>query len=119
VLQHPQTINQLRQICVREPVVQTTYVCELPPEPVTLIVRDDRNSLDMLESALEKNYCQQRGQQRGVQSLQFECKFDLSDGHQSLIVVPEASGKVPKKKAESQMWAAKCVAKCELLESKR
>jgi hypothetical protein len=25
VLQHPQTINQLRQICVREPVVQTTY----------------------------------------------------------------------------------------------
>jgi hypothetical protein len=46
VLQHPQTINQLRQICVREPVVQTTYVCELPPEPVSLIVRDDRNSLD-------------------------------------------------------------------------
>jgi hypothetical protein len=237
VLQHAQTIQQLRQICVREHVVETTYVCEMPPEPMTLIVRDERNSLDpavfaglgavldrhentdraigvgiaavltgqgpvprhfvspndahiqyyrwdcvenciqpeiqwttqvkekyqlssflkiyggfspdhdgerisikikapvpmlvamlpssianqlhakpdMLEAALEKNSCQQRG----VEALQFECKFDLSDGPQSLIVVPEGSEKVPKKKAEVQMWAAKCVANCELLESKR
>ena len=237
VLEHPQTIHQLREICVREHVVAATYVCELPPEPVTLIVRDDRSSLDpavfaglgavldrhdktdraigvgiaavltgqgpvprrfvspndvhiqyyrwdcvenciqpeiqwttqvkekyqlssflkiyggfspdhdgeqisikikapvpmlvamlpssianqlhakpdMLESALAKNSCQQRG----VEALQFQCKFDLNDGPQSLIVVPEASGKVPKKKAEIQMWAAKCVANCELLESRR
>jgi hypothetical protein len=237
VLQHPQTIQQLRQICVREHVVETTYVCEMPPEPMTLVLRDDRNSLDpavfaglgavldrrentdraigvgiaavltgqgpvprhfvspndvhiqyyrwdcaqnciqpeiqwtsqvkekyqlspflkiyggfspdhdgerisikikapapmlvamlpssianqlhakpdMLESALAKNPCQQRG----VEALQFECKFDLNDGPQSLIVVPEGSEKLPKKKAEIQMWAAKCVANCELLESKR
>jgi hypothetical protein len=233
VLQNPRTITQLRQICVREHVVQTVYVCDMPPEPMTLIVRDDRNSLDpavfaglgtvldrhdktdraisagiaavltgqgpvprhfvspndvhiqyyrwdcvqnciqpeiqwmsqvkekyqlssflkiyggfepdrdgeqisikikapvpmlvamlpssianqlhakpdMLEPALAKNSCQQRG----VQALQFECKFDLSDGPQSLIVVPEAREKVPKKKTEIQMWAAKCVANCELL----
>jgi len=68
---------------------------------------------DMLEPALEKNSCQQRG----VQSLQFECKFDLADGPQSLIVVPEDSGKVPKKKAEIEMWAARCVANCNLLKA--
>lgn len=69
---------------------------------------------DMLESALEKNACQQRG----VQSLQFECKFDLSDGPQSLIVVPESTGDIPHKKAEIEMFAARCVANCNLLASK-
>jgi hypothetical protein len=236
-LEHPEAINRLRQICVREHVVETTYVCDLPPEPITLIVRDDRQSLDpavfaglgavldphdktdraigaglravltghgpvprqfvspndvhiqyyrwdcvenciqpefqwttqvkekyqlssflkiyggfspdhdgeqisikikapvpmlvamlpsaianqlhakpdMLEPALAKNSCQQRG----VEALEFQCRFDRSDGPQSLIVVPEGSEKVPKKKAEIQMWAAKCVANCELLESRR
>jgi len=66
---------------------------------------------DMLEPALEKNSCQQRG----VQSQQFECKFDLGDGPQSLIVVPEAGQKVPKKKAEVQMFVSRCVANCQLL----
>ncbi len=69
---------------------------------------------DMLESALEKSACQQRG----VQSLQFECKFDVNDGPQSLIVVPEEAASVPKKKAEIQMLAARCVANCGLLQSK-
>jgi hypothetical protein len=71
---------------------------------------------ETFESALEKNACQQRG----VQSLQFECKFDVADGPQSLIVVPEASARVPNhKKAEIEMLAARCVANCALLESKR
>jgi len=71
---------------------------------------------DALESALEKNSCQQRG----VQSFQFECSFNLDDGPQSLIVAPEAGESVPhKKKAEILMLAARCVANCELLESKR
>src|SRR5438094_4430854 len=56
-----------------------------------------------LESALRKNSCQQRG----VQSLQFECTFNLDDGPQSLIVVPEAGQKVPHKKAEIEMLAAR------------
>ena len=69
---------------------------------------------EMLEPALEKSTCQQRG----VQSLQFECTFDVNDGPQSLIVVPEAGTKVPKRKAEIEMLAARCVANCGLLESK-
>lgn len=71
---------------------------------------------DTLETALEKNSCQQRG----VQSLQFQCTFNLADGPQSLVVVPEAGADVPHhKKAEIEMQAARCVANCELLESKK
>jgi len=69
---------------------------------------------EMLEPALEKSACQQRG----VQSLQFECKFDVNEGPQSLIVVPEAGEKVPRKKAEIEMFASRCVANCPVLESK-
>ncbi len=237
-LQHSGAIANLRQVCLREHVVETTYVCEMPVEPLTLVIRDERNSPDAavfaglgavldphdkteravgvgiatvltgqgsvtrrfvapndmhiqyyrwdcvenciqpefqwtrqikekyeltsflkvyggftpdhdgeqvsikikspvpmvvamlpsqvagelhvkpetLESALEKNACQQRG----VQSLQFECTFNLGDGPQSLIVAPEASARVPNhKKAEIEMLAARCVANCALLESKR
>ena len=237
-LQHPGAIAELRQVCLHEHVVETTYVCEMPPEPLTLIIRDERNSLDpavfaglgavlnphdktdraigegiaavltgqgsvtrrfaapndvhvqyfrwdcvenciqpeiqwtrqlkekyeltsflkvyggfapdhdgeqvsikikspvpmvvamlpsqiadqlhtkpeMMATALEKNACQQRG----VQSLQFECTFNLGDGPQSLIVVPEPGANVPNhKKAEIEMLAARCVANCALLESKR
>ena len=51
-------------------------------------------------------------------ALQFECTFNVSDGPQSLIVVPEAGTNVPRKKAEIEMLAARCVANCGLLESK-
>jgi hypothetical protein len=236
-LQNPESIANLRQLCLREHVVETTFVCDMPPEPMTLILHDERNSLDpavfaglgavlnpngkvdqavgvgiaavltgqgsvtrrfaspndvhiqyyrwdcvenciqpeiqwtrqikekyelssflkvyggfapdhdgeqvsikikspvpmvvamlpssvanqlharpeTLESALEKNPCQQRG----VQSLQFECTFNLDNGPQSLIVVPESTKRVPHKKAEIEMLAARCVANCALLESKR
>jgi len=70
---------------------------------------------EMFEPALEKNPCQQRG----VQSLEFQCTFNLADGPQSLIVAPEASGNIPHKKAEIEMQFVKCVANCELLETKR
>lgn len=233
VLENPRAVVQLRQVCLREHVVATTYSCDMPGEPMTLIIRDDRASLDpvvfaglgavldrhdktdraitagiaavltgqgavprpfaspndvhiqyyrwdcvqfciqpemewltqvkekyelsplpkvyggfladhdneqvsikikapipmlvamlpasvanqlyakpeLLQPALERNSCQQRG----VQSLQFACTFDMADGPQSLIVVPEASQKVPKKKAEIQMWAERCVANCAML----
>ena len=236
-LQHPEAIANLRQLCPREHVVETTYVCDLPPAAMTLVLRDERNSLDpavfaglgavldphdkadraigagiaavltgqrsvtrhfvspndvhiqyyrwdcvenciqpeiqwisqvkekynltsflkvyggfapdrdgervsikikspvpmavamlpaqvadqlhakpdALEPALERNSCQQRG----VQSLQFECTFNLADGPQSLIVVPESTSSVPNhKKAEIEMLAAKCVANCALPEDK-
>jgi hypothetical protein len=237
-VQHPEAIANLRQVCLREHVVETRFACFVPPEAMTLIIRDERNSPDAavfaglgavldpndkmeravgvgiaavltgqgsatrrfnspndvhiqyfrwdcvenciqpefqwtaqvkekyeltsflkvyggftpdhdgeqvsikikspvpmvvamlpsqiadqlhakpeaLETALEKNSCQQRG----VQSLQFACTFNLGDGPQSLIVVPEQGAKLPNhKKAEIEMQAAKCVANCGLLESKR
>ena len=64
----------------------------------------------LLQSALEKNSCQQRG----VQSQTFQCTFNAADGPQSLIVVPEETGKVPHKKAEIEFFASKCVANCAL-----
>jgi hypothetical protein len=67
---------------------------------------------DMLEPALEKNSCQQRG----VQQQTFQCTFNAGDGPQSLIVVPEIVNKVPHKKAEVEFFASKCVANCAPLE---
>jgi hypothetical protein len=67
-----------------------------------------------LESALEKNACQQRA----AQSLQFQCTFNAADGPQSLIAVPESTSNVPHKKAEIQMDAVKCVANCAPPENK-
>ena len=239
-LQHPEAISRLRQVCLREHVVETTYVCELPVEPMTLVIRDERYSPDqtaiaelgavldpsnkvehavgagitgitavltaresakrqfkapndvhiqyyrwdcvencvqpeyqwtwqvkekyeltsflkvyggftpdhdatqvsikikspapmvvamlpsdiaiqlhakpeLFETALEKNPCQQRG----IQSMEFQCSFNQADGPQSLIVVPEDTSRVPHKKAEIEMQFVKCIANCQLLESKR
>jgi hypothetical protein len=232
VLQYPETVGNLRYTCLREHVVKTTYLCDLPAEPMTLVIRDERNSPDsavfaglgavlksdtpvnravgvgiatvltgqgsatrhfvspndvhiqyyrwacisncfppefqwiqqakekfqltsflkvyggytpgrdsevvsikikapvpmlvavvpssvanqlhakpeMLEPALEKNACQQRG----VQSQTFQCTFNAADGPQSLIVLPEATGNIPHKKAEIEFFAWKCVANCAL-----
>jgi len=89
------------------------------PMVVAMLPSDVANQLhakpEMFEPALEKNPCQQRG----VQSLEFQCTFNLADGPQSLIVAPEATGNVPHKKAEIQMQFVKCVENCELLQSKR
>ncbi len=90
------------------------------PMVVAMVPSDIANQLhakpEMFEPALEKNACQQRG----VQSLQFECTFNLADGPQSLIVAPESTAGVPNhKKAEIEMQFVKCIANCALLESKR
>jgi hypothetical protein len=243
-MQHPETLGDLRIVCLREHVIKATYTCDLPLEPMTLIVRDDRTSpgatafaglgavlkgeaalrgvaprVDneinavgaglaavlgrqtqssaprhfvapndvhiqyyrwvcisncfppqfewisqakekyqlssflkvyggytpdrdgevvsikikspvpmlvamvpspvanqlhgkpgMLEPAIEKTSCQQRG----VQSQTFQCTFNAADGPQSLIIVPEDTGKIPHKKAEVDFFASKCVANCAL-----
>jgi hypothetical protein len=67
---------------------------------------------ETLETALQSASCQQRA----VQKLQFQCTFNVADGPQSLIVVPESTDKVPHKKAEIEVQAVKCIANCELLE---
>ena len=67
---------------------------------------------ETLESALGKNACQQRG----VQSLEFQCTFNQGDGPQSLVVAPEVGTNVPRHKmAEIEMQAARCVANCGVL----
>src|SRR5260370_5428731 len=38
-------------LCLREHVVKTTYLCDLPAEPMTLVVRDDRGSSESAASA--------------------------------------------------------------------
>jgi hypothetical protein len=65
---------------------------------------------EMLEPALAKNSCQQRG----VQSQTFQCTFNAADGPQSLVVVPEAGEKVPHKNAEIEFFASKCIEHCAL-----
>jgi hypothetical protein len=71
---------------------------------------------ETLEATLASTSCQQRG----VQSLQFECTFNAADGPQSLVVVPESGENIPNhKKAEIEMLATKCVANCAPLEDKR
>lgn len=62
---------------------------------------------ETLNSALGQTSCKQRG----VQSLSFDCKFNVADGPQSMVVLPESN--VPSnKKAEIELQTVKCVANC-------
>jgi hypothetical protein len=63
---------------------------------------------DQLGSALAQTSCKQRG----VQTMEFDCFFNLADGPQSLLVVP---GEKSHKKAEIEVQTYKCVEHCELL----
>jgi hypothetical protein len=66
--------------------------------------------LDELGSAVAQTSCKQRG----VQSMEFECTFNLADGAQSLLVVPSGPLK-SHKKAEIEVQTLKCVAHCDLI----
>ncbi len=65
----------------------------------------------ILNTALQKNACQQRG----VQKLQFQCTFNAADGPQSLVVAPEDNSRVPHKNTEVTWFANKCVDHCDVL----
>src|SRR5712675_1029447 len=41
-VQHPESLNNLQQLCTREHVVETRYTCFVPPVSMTLIIRDER-----------------------------------------------------------------------------
>jgi hypothetical protein len=43
-MQHPDNIPNLRTSCTQEHVVQTTYVCNLPAVPMTLVIHDERRN---------------------------------------------------------------------------
>lgn len=85
------------------------------PMAVAILPSDVANQVysnpQILQSALQKNSCQQRG----VQTLQFQCSFNAADGPQSLVVVPEQSARVPNKKAEIEWLTNQCVENCNIL----
>lgn len=60
--------------------------------------------------ALDKTGCKERG----VQSLSFSCTCNLSDGWQTILILPDIriSGH---KKADVEIQTVKCVEHCELL----
>ncbi len=63
----------------------------------------------MLSAALGNTSCKQRG----VQSLNCDCTFNLADGPQSLVVMP-AGPSISRKKAEIELQTVKCTANCNL-----
>lgn len=88
------------------------------PMAVAMLPANVANQLharpEALESALGNSSCEQRG----VENTNFQCTFNVSDGPQSLVVVPEDTSNVPrKKKSEIEMQVVKCVANCELIET--
>jgi len=67
---------------------------------------------ETLASALSQTACKQRG----VQSMEFECKINRADGPQSLIVLLESPIR-SHKKAEIEFQTVKCTANCDLIPS--
>src|SRR5215467_11186610 len=43
-MQSPEMLSSIRMVCLRERVIKVTYTCDLPLEPMQLIVRDERES---------------------------------------------------------------------------
>lgn len=98
----PDTDGEQISVFIKSPVPMTVAVL---PSSVADQVYSNPQTLD---SALQKNACQQRG----VQKLQFQCTFNAGDGLQSLVVLPEDDSRVPHKNAEVVWLADKCVANC-------
>jgi hypothetical protein len=65
---------------------------------------------DSLNAVLSQTSCKQRG----VQTLEFDCTFNIADGPQSLLVLPDPPLR-PHKKAQLEVQTYKCVANCNLL----
>ncbi len=102
----PERDGQQLSVKIKAPVPMTIAVL---PSKVADQVYDD---LKTLPSALANTNCKQRG----VQSLTFECVFNVADGPQTIVVLPESSATVPHhKKAEIELQTVKCVANCSAL----
>jgi hypothetical protein len=86
------------------------------PVPMTIAVLPSKfadqvyDKPETLGSALANTSCKQRG----VQSLSFECTFNLADGPQSLVILPDASAPAHKK-AAIELQTVKCIANCSLM----
>jgi len=85
------------------------------PAPMTLAVLPSKladqiyANPSVANSALQGTTCKQRG----VQSLAFECVFNIADGPQALVVLPDVPVE-SHKKAEVDWQTLKCVANCSL-----
>lgn len=65
-----------------------------------------------LASAVANSSCQHRG----VQSSTFQCTFNLFDGPQSLVLLPEIGTNVPAhRKAEVEVQTVRCIDNCAAL----
>lgn len=97
----PERDGQQVNLRIKSPVPMTVAVV---PQQFADQIYDNP---DTLSSVLAKTQCKQRG----IQSLSFDCKFNVADGPQSIVVAAE--GGAPKhKKAEVELQTVKCVANC-------
>jgi len=85
------------------------------PVPMTIAILPSRladelrEKTDHLDAVLGNRSCMEKS----VRTAAFECTFDIADGPQSFIAVPEMRSKTPtNKKAEVEVIASKCVANC-------
>jgi hypothetical protein len=97
----PERDGQPLNLRIKAPTPMTVAVV---PQALADQVYDNPETLSL---ALSKTSCKQRG----VQSLSFDCNFNVADGPQSIIVVP-ASSAPPRKKAEIELQTLKCTANC-------
>jgi hypothetical protein len=99
----PDHNNQELSVKIKAPIPMTIAVV---PAHLADQVYDKTASLT---SALNQTTCKQRG----VQSLTFQCNFNLSDGPQSIMILPDQnfSGH---KKAEVELQTVKCLANCNI-----
>jgi len=85
------------------------------PVPMSAAVLPSRQAgqlygkLDRFDSEVKNSSCQKRN----VQDSTLLCSFDIADGPQSLVLVPEPGYDLPRdKKAEVEIQAVKCVNGC-------
>ena len=62
-----------------------------------------------LTDALDQTGCKERG----VQSMSFHCSFNVANGTQTLLILPDTDPR--NKKASVEVQTVKCVDHCELL----
>jgi len=109
-------VPKLYSILIPERDGQKLWMKIKAPMPMTLAVMPSTMADKTYEtpgdlgSALAQTSCKQRG----VQTMEFDCTFNLADGPQSLLVVPSAPLK-SHKKAEIAVQTFKCVANCDLM----
>ena len=97
----PERDGQELSVKIKSPIPMTIAVL---PSKSADHVYDDPSTL---RSQLDNTSCKQRG----VQSMSFDCTFNLADGPQSIIIMPDASSH---KKAEIELQTVKCVANCDV-----